>query len=108
MHSEVDGRFEEAVTSTVDSTKHVVTLDLAHDVLHAQAPLVEDGVHGNLVRSKQAVVGLHVLDHDVMVTPKCPISHALFPRQEGRRVLFENILVVHGTWYQYGGRCSAQ
>lgn len=35
MDFEVDGRLEEGVASAVDSTEHVVALDLTHDVLHA-------------------------------------------------------------------------
>ena len=64
----VEARLKEICATAKDTGKHVVVLDVADDVLDAEAPVVEDGVEEDLLRWENSVIGLSVLDEDVPVS----------------------------------------
>ena len=95
VHREIDGRFEDHVRAPEDTIEHVVSLDLRHDMLHTQTPVVENCVHVDLVSLEHTIWRLLVLDHDVVVGLEGAVAHAPLERKKGRRVLGQNVLVVH-------------
>ena len=95
MHGDVNPRFEQRVGATIDPAEEVGLLDVSHEVLNPQTPIVEDCVHCDIALREHATVRLLDFHHDMWRLFECTITNSPFPPFEIRWVQLDHLGVVH-------------